>query len=194
VEKKQDYTKKLIKYYNNSSQYICSIVVCIIIPLLPLFLEYWFTNKISCETISITVALYSISIGSISQRVEITILSLVPSLFFCATFGYLKRISNTINLKNPCSKYLEIVAVIAIIFISIFFLIERFFIHVRNQEKFLFFEEHIDKLFCEKDMNLWRKKGLSQDNVHVYKKKSRPMETLFKDDKNPVIYSKKTGE
>ncbi|RFP15076.1 hypothetical protein D0T23_13890 [Duganella sp. BJB475] len=102
-----------------------------LLPLLPLALELWFSGKIEAKSAALTAALYSIAIGLSSRNVAMFGAGVLLSFVFSAAFGFL---STQLPLEHA---RLFSCAAIAIVFGV--HIIERYRRHVVNQREFFDF-------------------------------------------------------
>ncbi|KAF1073266.1 hypothetical protein MKHDV_03725 [Halodesulfovibrio sp. MK-HDV] len=82
----------MAKRFPTLSDEWCNFLTCIILhmllPLLPLFLEYWFRNGTPAETTyAITAAMYAITIGLSSESTTMLGLCILICIVFSALFG-----------------------------------------------------------------------------------------------------------
>ncbi len=68
-------------------QYIVSLVAGILFPLLPLVLEFGFTNDIKPETLTVTAVVYAAAIGLASRNPAIVVSSLFCSAMCVGIYG-----------------------------------------------------------------------------------------------------------
>lgn len=68
-------------------QFILGLVFLIAVPLLPLLLEHWIRSSVSITSLSLTAAIYAITVGAASNQRLIFGLCIVASLVFSVIFG-----------------------------------------------------------------------------------------------------------
>jgi hypothetical protein len=66
--------------------FIASIIFVVLLPLVPLGIELWYSNKLSAQSLTISAAIYSITVGIYSGRAVFAI-SVLISVLFSAAFG-----------------------------------------------------------------------------------------------------------
>lgn len=106
-----------------------SVIFIVFLPLLPLFLEYWFLSKISAQSLTLATAIYAVSIGASSTHTIIFGLAIPVSIAFSAAFGVV------ISIESPppgCSY----AAAISIIVISVIHVGERWNRHAVDKKPF----------------------------------------------------------
>ena len=99
---------------------------------MPLGIEYWIKGIVTSQTVSISAAMYSISIGVSTKNLALLGISIFAAMAFCCIFGYVTS-GNAMHFSVVCP---------AIITILAFMLIhgtERYKRHVRNGELFIDF-------------------------------------------------------
>ncbi len=75
----------------NWSAFLVSILLLMILPLVPLFLEYMFRDEISIKSLSITTAVYAISIGAAQREAVVIWLGVLISMIYVSVFGFVVR-------------------------------------------------------------------------------------------------------
>lgn len=123
--------KKLNKLNSWENFGVC-ILLQVILPLIPILLEYFFTGGIKTTSLFISASLYSIAIGTSSKRFFIFILSVVVLFTLAISYSYLVQ-EETDNLTY--SK----ITIGLISLLLLFYLFERFTIHVINKSPFFNF-------------------------------------------------------
>ena len=124
----------------NLQEYGACILFFLLVPLLPIILEWWFSKGISSQSLMITAAIYSITTGSSSSSKLIFIISIIIGIIFSACYGIVMaiQISNSHNTLLPENS--EYIAYFSIFFIIITLAIEKYSTYVTNSEKCLEFD------------------------------------------------------
>ena len=121
--------KRLPGLPKEAQHYILSLLFQLAVPLLPLLLEFWFSGQIKPETLTLTAALYSVSVGVSSANILLFGIGIVVGILFSVAFG-VATISPT---KVPNCEILSIAA------ISLTFMIhaaERWNIHIADKKPY----------------------------------------------------------
>lgn len=92
-----DELKKRIVGVNH---WLVSVLLNLIIPLIPLVIEYSLTQKLSDSTAVLAASMYSVSTGVVSRLGVIVVTSLGISIFYAAIYGALVFISIKPELKG----------------------------------------------------------------------------------------------
>jgi len=96
--------------------FILSIIYLTIIPLIPLGLEFWFTGSIKTQTLALTTAIYSVTIGSSSSSRLLFGVGIVTGILFSAVFGkVLQPGTELVGSNVACYATLIILSVINIL-------------------------------------------------------------------------------
>mgnify|MGYP000350431236 CR=1 FL=1 len=120
------------------SQFIACVLLHLLIPLIPLLLEYIVVGHLSTKTLTLIAAIYSISIGRTTNNVAQFAISILISLIFSACYG--------ITVKSPIEEAattvhayetLDIAALFVIAAIFILHALERYNKHVLDMVPFL---------------------------------------------------------
>jgi len=140
--------KKYIGLKEEHSQFIACILLHLLLPLIPLLLEYIVTKNVSTQSLTLIAAIYSISIGRTTKNVAQFAISIVISLIFSACYGItvqsLKTTSSTaVNPENIINEYaaLDFFAISVIVIIFIMHSLERYNKHVLDMVPFLNFKK-----------------------------------------------------
>lgn len=104
-----------------------------LLPLLPLFLEWWFAGDIDARSVALTAALYTMAIALSSRHVWLLGVGFLWSFVFSAAFGYLS------TDPRPALEHVRAFSGVAIAFVFAAHIIERFVRHVRKEEEFFEF-------------------------------------------------------
>jgi len=114
---------------NRFANFGVSFLIVILIPLIPIGLEWWLAGQITDRSLTITAAIYSVSTGTSSRYGFFLILTVVISIIFAACFGYI------LAIQTPPSHCRE--ASFATIFcMSFIHGLERFRVHVLLRQPF----------------------------------------------------------
>lgn len=82
--------------YKDAQSFILCLLFHLALPLFPIFLELVFTKTISIKSITITTAMYSISIGISSKEIVIFSITVLISIASAAIFGFISGISSDV--------------------------------------------------------------------------------------------------
>jgi hypothetical protein len=107
------------------------VTLHVTLPLLPLLIERWFSGQVEEKSVVLTAAMYSLAIGLSSRSIALFGLGILQGVMFSAAFGFL---SKTNHLYQA-----DLGAYIAIVFIMMVHVIERFNRHVIDRAPFLEF-------------------------------------------------------
>ena len=126
---------KRIKGLNDQwSEYILCLLLHMILPLLPLLMEWLFTRNISESSLSITTAIYSISIGLSSKNKAMFGYCILIGVLFSAIYGVtVSQNSLAIDISAFCF--------IALLTVFLFHAAERYNRHVVDCQSFLLFSD-----------------------------------------------------
>lgn len=122
--------------------YLLCILLHMMLPLLPLFLEYWLTNVVSEKSMTLSAAMYTISIGISSKSKFIFGLTIVSSILFAAAFGIVVGKSPEISQLSGGGEILSkstIISLCGIVIVFFLHLLERFNKHIIDRNPFLEF-------------------------------------------------------
>ena len=103
--------------------YLLSILYHLILPLLPLIIEYWITAEVKESSLMLVASLYSVSIGASSRNRLLFGISILIGILFAVAFGVLS--SGTAQL--PHCKVFGYVCIISIFCIHA---LERYNMHI----------------------------------------------------------------
>ncbi len=112
--------------------YTSSILVLMVLPLLPALLEAWFADGFNHKSITLLAAVYPVTLESSSKHFPFLLLTIIVSIIFSSAFGYIVATGSTPHgcVELSCG---------AIGGISIVHAVERFYMHVVEQQPFLSF-------------------------------------------------------
>lgn len=114
--------------------FIFCFFVQLILPLMPLCIEFWIKGTITDQTLSISAAMYSISIGVSTKNLGLLGVSIFSAMAFSSVFGYTISGNNMhFSVTAP--------AIITIIAFMVIHATERYKRHVRDGELFIDFGE-----------------------------------------------------
>lgn len=140
--------KRYIGLKEEHSQFIACILLHLLLPLIPLLLEYIVTKNVSTQSLTLIAAIYSISIGRTTKNVAQFAISIVISLIFSACYGItvqsLKATTNLgVSTENTVNEYaaLDFFAISVIVIIFIMHSLERYNKHVLDMVPFLNFKK-----------------------------------------------------
>lgn len=128
-------TSKRIKGLSEQwSEYILCLLLHMVLPLLPLLMEYLFTKNISESSLSITTAIYSISIGLSSKNKAMFGYCILVGVLFSAIYGVaVSQTALEINISTFCF--------VALSTVFLFHAAERYNRHVVDCQSFLLFND-----------------------------------------------------
>lgn len=113
--------------------FLACVALHMVLPLLPLLLERWFSGEIAPKSISLTAALYSLAIALSSRHVALLGIGILLGFAFAATFGYLS------TDPIPMLRSAHTSSGAAIAFMFGLHIIERFYRHIFKDEEFFEF-------------------------------------------------------
>jgi hypothetical protein len=108
--------------------------VQLLLPLMPLLLEFWIRGGVSDQTYTIIAAMYSISIGVTTKNIGMLGVSIFVAMAFSSAFGY-------VTSGQPMHFSVAIPAQLTIISFILIHGVERYQRHVLAGEKFIEFGE-----------------------------------------------------
>lgn len=114
--------------------FITSILLCLIVPLLPLFLEYGFRSSVDIGNVKIAGSMYAINTALLSRGTLSRIFMSLFAVLLSAIYGHgMGNPNSTGPLDSPEATYILIA--------TIFFmhLIERYNMHIIERKKFHIF-------------------------------------------------------
>lgn len=117
---------------NKWQHFVFSYFVQLLLPLMPLIIEFWIKGNVSNETYSISTAMYSISIGVTTKNLALLGISIFVAMAFSSIFGF---VTSGNSLFLPVS----IPSLITIISFMIIHATERYKRHVKDGELFIEF-------------------------------------------------------
>ena len=103
--------------------YLLSILYHLLLPLLPLIIEYWITSNVKESTLMLVASLYAVSIGASSRNRLLFGISILSGILFAVAFGVLS--TGTIQLS-----YCKIFAYVSIFSTFIVHALERYNMHI----------------------------------------------------------------
>lgn len=119
-------------------QFCLCVVAHMILPFMPLFFELWKTGTIGPTSLTISTAMYAISIGLSSKISLITLMCTIVAFVFSFAYGdSVDRYKH--STVDPELLHLEAYAFICIALIFASHFLERYVRHVLNGEDFMSF-------------------------------------------------------
>lgn len=112
--------------------YLLCILLHLILPLLPLGIEWWYTGSVSERSLTLGAALYSICIGASSRRAIFFVLTFVAGLVFAIAFGMAAA-------SGPGLPGIRWAALYCVSGVFLLHALERFIRHVVDRTPFLEF-------------------------------------------------------
>lgn len=113
--------------------FLVCIALHMLLPLLPLLLEWWFAKHVEAKSITLTAALYSMAIGLSSRHVALLGIGILFGFTFAATSGHLS------TEPAPGLEHVGVISGVAIAFMFVWHIIERYYRHVAESEEFFEF-------------------------------------------------------
>ncbi len=120
----------------NWQHFFLSVFLHLLLPLLPLFIEFWLTDGTKRDTVLITAVMYAITIAISSKNLLLLFLTLCSSIFFALAFA-MSTSPDVVSTSSDVPR----VALFGIVIILLSHGIERFYRHVIGYEPFLAFLE-----------------------------------------------------
>lgn len=117
---------------NAWQEYLTCILLHLILPIVPIFLEYNVKSSISALTATLAAAMYTISIGLSSKSKAIFAICVILCIFYIFKYGSLLSISDI-------TKHTDGYALWAIFCAFLMHLLERYNIHVADRQPFWIF-------------------------------------------------------
>jgi hypothetical protein len=132
-----------MKFYPSFENFFTCLIFHMLLPLMPIGLEYIISDIISIKSITIAASMYSISIGISSRNFLLFGISIIISIVFAFAFGYVSAyIPSAPGIDQIESiKLFSILAYYSIAAIFIFHGIERIKRHFFQGEMFPPFRE-----------------------------------------------------
>ena len=124
--------KKISGINEHWSAFILCILVHMLLPLLPLFIEWLLIDNISNTSYTITIAIYAMTIGASSTNSIIAILCIFIGIIFSVLYG-----ATVSNPKLVFNIQLWSILGLAIIFVP--HAVERYNRHVYEKQEFKIF-------------------------------------------------------
>ena len=122
--------------------FLTCLIAILIYPLIPIFVELVITKRCLDTTLTLTAAVYSITVLTSSNRVWLVYFSFLPGLLL--TSVYVNLLTPNVSLstgklipREPHTWPIISITVLSIIGIAIFHASERYRRHVIENEKFL---------------------------------------------------------
>ena len=123
----------LITMRNKWQQFLFSVLAQLIMPLMPMLIEWGLTGAVEQKTLALTAAMYGASIAVVTQNLALLGASILVAVMFSAVFGFLAAGTGQAHFS---------VSVSSIIVIASFMTLhgmERYKRHIRDGELFLVF-------------------------------------------------------
>lgn len=111
-------------------EYGTCILFNLLMPILPLFIEEWFSGKITSSSLMMAAAMYAISVGSTSSNKMLFSISVSISVIFSACYGFVM-----VNDGNNLPTYSFEFAAISVVAILTTSLVEKYAKYVTNKQK-----------------------------------------------------------
>ncbi|MBS0420206.1 MAG: hypothetical protein JSR66_21025 [Proteobacteria bacterium] len=110
-------------------QFIFSLIAQLVLPLMPIFIEWCVTGGVDEKTLAISASMYCISIGVATKNLALLGISIVVAMLFSAVFGSLAA-------GNVPHFYVRIFSIITIVAFMAIHAIERYKRHIQAGELF----------------------------------------------------------
>ncbi len=124
----------LDRLFKNFDNFISSIFVNSIFPLLPIIAELIFTEKLTPDATCITASTYSVAIGLSSKFKSAKVIGYIGGILNAAGYGSYLKATKTLGNEQPIFK-ISIIFIIIGLFASIS---ECFLKHILHEEPFDF--------------------------------------------------------
>ncbi len=111
-----------------------SILVVIIFPLFPILIEC-LVSEITILSLTLTGAIYCISVGTSSREFYLLLLAIFISMLFSFLHGFIYQ-GQILGTDKYYSQHCYIVTIIGIILITLLHIIERYVRHISEGELF----------------------------------------------------------
>lgn len=131
------FKRKRIALPDEYSQFIASLVLHLLIPLVPLFLEYIAIGYLTTKTLTLIAAIYSISIGRSTNNVAQLAMSIFISCVFSACYGFTVFKTNVTVKGEHVYSNMDITSIVVILVIFFTHALERYNKHVVDMVPFL---------------------------------------------------------
>ena len=119
--------------------FLASVLFYMMLPLLPIGIEFWITGgTVGEESTTLAAAMYAIAIGISSRSIGLFALGLTIGLSFAVVFGFVvgstEPSANQLGVEGSVLLDSRTAALIAMSFIFVMHLVERFQRHYLNGE------------------------------------------------------------
>lgn len=98
-----------LKRHEAVGHWLASVGLNLLLPMLPLFVEYAITNTISSSNLVLAASMYSVTTGVVSKNRLVFVTSMLICVFYAAMFGHLLSLDPG---KEAPSFYASIVLVV----------------------------------------------------------------------------------
>jgi hypothetical protein len=115
--------------FEKISHFIVSLICILALPLLPIFLEHIFLGKCSTTALTMTTAIYVITVFITSNYILFIFVSMGLCAIFSSCYGY-------VISTNGYSDLMSLWSIIAICGVAILHTFERFYRHILCDEPF----------------------------------------------------------
>ncbi|KPM77524.1 hypothetical protein [Pseudoalteromonas sp. UCD-33C] len=116
--------KRIPALPNEWGDFFTCVLLHMLLPLLPLLIEFWMKGAPTDSTLAITASMYSIAIGLSSRSAAMLGLCILVSIIFSVVFGIVSAGSST-QLSD-----LKLYSGLSILFVFIIHTLERYNRHV----------------------------------------------------------------
>ncbi len=110
--------------------FIFCFIVQLLLPLMPIVIEYWIRGAVGEQTLSIAAAMYSISIGVSTRNLALLGVSIFTGMAFCCVFGF-------VTSGKPLHFPVATPAMVSIFAFMVIHAAERYKRHVSSGELFI---------------------------------------------------------
>lgn len=111
-------------------QFGSSLAYSIVLPLVPLVIEFVYDGKITAQSLTLATAIYAATIGLSSKNAVLLSITLFVSIIFAVAFG---RIMGAGSVPDGCSA----AALLSLTAITVVHVCERYIKHVGKGELFI---------------------------------------------------------
>jgi hypothetical protein len=114
---------KVVRSSKGWENFLMSIICVLVLPLIPVIHEWIRGRYMDTADLMLTASMYAIGVGIASTSRLIFIITIVIGIIHAATYGEFRSIT------KPSSES-EIIAYIAIAFVFLIHMVERYYLHV----------------------------------------------------------------
>lgn len=119
---------KLPKHWED---FLLSLVFVLLLPLLPIIIEYWRSQKVEIAELLLTASMYAIGVGATSSSRLMFVFTIIMGVCFAFAYGSVKGSQNVLPLS-------DMLAYASIGLIFIIHTLERYNIHIVDMKTWEF--------------------------------------------------------